>query len=197
MNWADYCILVALGLSVVIGLMRGFIGEAMALAGWVLAFWAAWTFGDRLAAQFTAISLPSARLLLGYAVCFVAVLVAAAIASFLLRKLIAGSGLSGSDRMLGMVFGLLRGLAVVTLAVLVLGFTPLPRDPWWHQSQLLPSFQRYAQWLAVHLPSDVTKHLDLRGVLPHVNAALTKPPDTQRTSAVPPSSTTPSSNHSE
>ncbi len=174
MNWADYCILATLGISVLIGLLRGFVREAMALAGWVLAFWAAWAYGDQLAAWFTAISLPSARLLVGYAVCFIAVLVVCGIIGMLLHKLIAGSGLSGSDRMLGMVFGLLRGLAVVTLTILLLGFTPLPRDPWWHQSQLLPTFQGYAQWLSARLPPDVTKHLDLRGLLPHLNPAATR-----------------------
>lgn len=172
MNWADYCIIAALGLSVLIGLWRGFVGEVLALLGWVLAFWVAWSFGDKLAAKFTAIDLPSLRLLLGYAICFIAVLIAAGIVNFLMRKLIAGSGLSGSDRMLGMLFGLVRGLAVVTLGVLLLGFTPLPRDPWWHQSQLLPSFQNYAQWLSAQLPPEVTKYLDLRGFLPQVQAAI-------------------------
>ncbi|MGA9333831.1 MAG: CvpA family protein [Rudaea sp.] len=172
MNWADYCIIAALGLSVLIGLMRGFIGEVLALLGWILAFWVAWNFGDDLAAKFTAIDQPSLRLLLGYALCFMGVLIAGGIANFLMRKLVAGSGLSGSDRMLGMLFGLVRGLAVVTLAVLLLGFTPLPRDPWWHRSQLLPSFQNYAQWLAARLPPDVTKYLDLRGLLPQVKAAI-------------------------
>src|SRR5262249_6777348 len=159
MNWADYCIIAALALSVLMGLWRGFIGEVLALACWVLAFWVAWMFGDKLAAEFTAITLPSARLLLGYSVCFVTVLIAGAIVSFLMRKLIAGSGLSGSDRLLGMLFGLLRGLALVTLTVLVLGFTPLPRDPWWKQSQLLPGFQRGAEWLSARLPPEVTKYL--------------------------------------
>jgi membrane protein required for colicin V production len=177
MNWADYCIIGALAISVLMGLWRGFIGEVLALACWVLAFWFAWRFGDKLAQQFSAIDEPSVRLLLGYAICFVAVLIAGAIVSFLMRKLIAGSGLSGSDRMLGMVFGLVRGLALVTLTVLLLGFTPLPRDPWWHQSQLVPVFQRYAQWLSARLPPDVTKHLDLRGVLPQIPPARQPPPE--------------------
>ncbi len=178
MNWADYCIIAALGLSVLMGLWRGFIGEVLALACWVLAFWVAWHFGDQLAAKFTAIDLPSARLLLGYALCFIGVLIAGAIVSFLMRKLVAGSGLSGSDRLLGMVFGLVRGLALVTLTVLLLGFTPLPRDPWWHQSQLLPTFQQSAEWLSARLPPDVTKYLDLRGLLPQIPVAVpaTPPP---------------------
>jgi len=175
MNFADYFIIAALALSVLVGLWRGFIGEVLALACWVAAFWVAWQFGDKLAAQFTAISLPSARLVLGYAICFVAVLIAGALLGFVMRKLIAGSGLSGSDRLLGMVFGLIRGLALVTLTVLILGFTPLPRDPWWQQSQLLPGFQRSAEWLSVRLPPEVTKYLDLRGLLPQLPAAPTQP----------------------
>ncbi len=175
MNWADYCILAALGLSILMGLWRGFIGEVLALAGWVLAFWVAWRFGSALAQKFTAVDEPSIRLLLGYGFCFLAVLIAGGIVGFLMRKLVAGSGLSGSDRLLGMVFGLVRGLALVTFTVLLLGFTPLPRDPWWHQSQLLPAFQGYAQWLSARLPPEATKYLDLRGILPQIPVLPHKP----------------------
>jgi membrane protein required for colicin V production len=177
MNWADYCILAVLGLSVLMGLMRGFIGEVLALAGWVLAFWFAWQFGDSVAAHLTMVDQPSIRMLLGYGLCFLLVLLVCGIVSFLMRKLVAGSGLSGSDRLLGMVFGLVRGLALVTITVLLLGFTPLPRDPWWHQSQLLPTFQGYAQWLSARLPPEATKYLDLRGLLPQIPPAPQKAPD--------------------
>ena len=176
MNWADYCIIAALGLSVLMGLWRGFIGEAIALACWVLAFWVAWTFGAQLAAQFTAITLPSARLVLGYAICFVGVLIAGALVGFLMRKLIAGSGLSGSDRMLGMVFGLIRGLAIVTIAVLILKFTPLPQDPWWKESKLLPTFENAARWLSTKLPPEVTHYLDLHTIVPQIPQAPPNPP---------------------
>ena len=176
MNWADFCIIGVLALSVLMGLLRGFIGEVLALACWIVAFWVAWTFGPRLGAAFTAIDTPSVRLLLGYAICFVAVLIAGAIVSFLMRKLIAGSGLSGSDRLLGMVFGLFRGLALIVLLVFILGFTPFPRDGWWHSSQLLPTFERGARWLSAQLPPDVAKHLDLREFLPQIPDGSGVPP---------------------
>jgi membrane protein required for colicin V production len=160
MNWADYTILAVLGLSVLMGLWRGFIGEMLALACWVCAFWVAWLFGPALADRFSAsISTPSVRVLLAYAVCFVAVLMAGAIVAFLMRKLIEGSGLSGTDRLLGMVFGLVRGAALVVLVVFLLGFTPARRDPWWGQSQLLPSFEPGAHWLGERLPSEVARYL--------------------------------------
>lgn len=184
MNFADYCILAAIGLSILMGLARGFIGEALALAGWVLAFWFAWQFGDVLAARFTAIQEPSIRLLLGYGLCFLAILLIGGIVGFAMRKIVAGGGLSGNDRLLGMVFGLVRGVALVTVAVLLLGFTPLPRDPWWHQSQLLPAFQGYAQWLSARLPPEVLKYLDLRGMLPQIPAPPQRPADPHKHSAV-------------
>ncbi|HEY6941356.1 CvpA family protein [Dokdonella sp.] len=167
MNWVDYTIVAVLALSVLMGLWRGFIGEVLALAIWIAAFWTAWMVGPALAERFSAsISTPSVRVILAYVLCFVAVLIAGAIVTFLVRKLVEGSGLSGSDRLLGMVFGLARGLALVVLVVLLLGFTPFARDPWWHQSQLLPGFERGAQWLAARLPQEVARHLEpVQGLL--------------------------------
>jgi membrane protein required for colicin V production len=161
MNWFDYAIIVALALSVLVGLWRGFIGEVMALVCWVLAFWVAWMFGPVLAEQFSAsISVPSVRVMLGYAVCFIAVLIAGAIVSYLLRKLVSGSGLSGTDRLLGMVFGLVRGFALVVLVIVLMKFTPVIRDDWWQQSRMLPTFERSASWMTTLLPEAVAKYLE-------------------------------------
>ena len=160
MTWPDYAIIAVLGLSVLMGLWRGFISEVLALAVWACAFWVAWLVGPSLAERFSAsISTPSARVILAYGLSFLAVLVAGAIVTWFVRKLVESSGLSGSDRLLGMVFGLVRGLALVVFVVLLLGFTPFTRDPWWHQSQLLPGFERSAQWLAARLPDDVARYL--------------------------------------
>ena len=179
MNWADYAILAVLGLSVLMGLWRGFIGEVLALACWAGAFWFAWVFGPALADYFsTSISTPSVRIVLAYAVCFIAVLIAGAIVAFLMRKLIEGSGLSGTDRLLGMVFGLVRGGALVVLVVFLFGFTPARRDPWWGQSQLLPGFEQGAQWLGERLPGEVARYLDPAAALlkPLLPTSVPKPP---------------------
>lgn len=160
MNWADYIIVAVLGVSVLMGLWRGFVSEVLALVIWIAAFWVAWSFGDRVAAYFdTRIELPSARLLVGYGLCFLGVLILGALLRFVMARLIEGTGLSGSDRMLGMLFGLARGGLLVTLAVFLLGFTPFTRDPWWHRSQLLPSFEGAAGWLSDRLPDTVRRYL--------------------------------------
>jgi membrane protein required for colicin V production len=176
MNWADDLILAVLGLSVLIGLWRGLVSEVLAIVCWAAAFWLAWALGERVAAQFSAIEVPSVRLLVGYGLCFFAVLVLGALVSFLMRKLVKGSGLSGTDRMFGMVFGLVRGLLVVTVVVMLAGFTPLPHDPWWRQSQLMPTFQNGAEWLSQRLPESVSRHLDLRGALPALPLPPAAPP---------------------
>jgi membrane protein required for colicin V production len=161
MNWSDYTIIAVLALSVLMGLWRGFIGEVLALACWACAFWVAWIFGPVLAERFSAsISTPSARVLLAYGLCFITVLIAGAIVTFLIRKLVESSGLSGSDRLLGMVFGLVRGLALVVLVVLLMEFTPFSRDPWWHESRLLPAFEQGSHWLTARLPASVARYLE-------------------------------------
>ena len=61
--------------------------------------------------------------------------------------------------MLGFCFGLLRGAALACVLVLLLGFTPMPQDPWWKESRLLPGFQRGAEWLRGWLPAQVAEHV--------------------------------------
>jgi membrane protein required for colicin V production len=180
-NVADIAILAVLGLSVLVGMWRGFVSEVLALAVWVCAFWVAWLLGPALAERFSgSISTPSARILLACAICFVAVLVAGAIVTWLVRKLVAGSGLSGTDRLLGMVFGLVRGLALVVLLVLLLGFTPFSRDPWWRESRLMPRFEDGARWVVARFPERLSRYLapDKVPAMPGLPALRGSPPIT-------------------
>jgi len=90
------------------------------------------------------------------------------------------TGLSGTDRLLGMLFGLLRGAALGSVAVLLAGFTPLPADPWWQQSRIVPSFQRGAEWLRTWLPESVAQEVNFVPVielrLPAPTAPAAPPP---------------------
>ncbi|HJR13989.1 MAG TPA: CvpA family protein [Rhodanobacteraceae bacterium] len=161
MNTADIAILAVLALSTLFGLMRGFVREVLSLVCWLAAFWVAWAFGDRVA-QFYGDWLhePTARLVAGYATCFLGVLIVGALVGWVLRKLMNVSGLRGGDRFLGMLFGLARGLLLVTFVVLMLGFTTAPRKAsWWRQSTLLPAFGSGAGWFARQLPPGVGHYL--------------------------------------
>jgi membrane protein required for colicin V production len=159
-SWIDYIIVGVLGLSVLIGLWRGLISEVLALATWVAAFWVAWTFGPAVSAHFEhSIDVPSIRLVVGYGLCFITVLVLGALVRFVIHRLVESTGLSGTDRLLGMIFGFARGVLLVTLMVFLVSFTAFTRDPWWKQSVLLPQFQAAAAWLGERLPAGVREHL--------------------------------------
>ncbi|MBD8874026.1 CvpA family protein [Rhodanobacter sp. DHB23] len=160
MNWIDLAILCVLGLSVLIGLFRGLVSEVLALAIWIAAFWIAWLFGPAVSAHLGAITLPMLRVAAGYAACFVLVLVLGAILRFFVQRLLVSTGLSGTDRLLGMLFGLARGALIVCVLVFLCQLTGFTREPVWRQSALLPPFQSATIWLGQQVPPGVRQHLN-------------------------------------
>ena len=161
MIWIDYAVLAIVGISGVISLMRGFVKEALSLAGWIAAFWIAIAYSGRVAAWLEGfVTVPSVRVAIGFAVLFVAVLLACGIVLRMAGLLVEKTGMSGTDRTLGIVFGVLRGVVVVGLLVLLAGLTPLPRDPWWSESSFLPHFVDIAREIGAYLPDDVRQQLD-------------------------------------
>lgn len=160
LNWADLVLLGIVALSTLVGLWRGFIVEVLGLLVWVVAFWLAFQFGKPVSELFEgSIDTPSARLFAAYALLFLGALVVGGLATWLVGRLVNSTGLSGTDRLLGLVFGLLRGGAVACLLVLLLGFTPMPQDEWWQQSRLMPGFERGALYLRGLLPESVAQHV--------------------------------------
>lgn len=163
---ADIVLLAILGISTLVGLWRGFVVEVMSLAVWVAAFWLAFVFGDEVAAMFDGVvQAGAARWFLGYVTTFILALLVGGLATWLLGKLVSSTGLSGTDRLLGLGFGLLRGAALICVLVLVLGFTPAPQDAWWRESRLIPRFQPGAEWMRGWLPSTVAEHIRFDPVL--------------------------------
>ncbi|MGE7136280.1 CvpA family protein [Luteibacter sp. NPDC031894] len=160
MNWADYVILAVLFISVLIGLARGLISEVLSLVIWVAAFWVAWLFGPAVARYFEgSVTLPTARIAIGYGLCFITVLLVGAVFRFLISRLVSGTGLGGVDRLLGMLFGLARGVLIVSGVVFLLSFTPLPNEPMWRESAMLPQFAAPAAWLGQQVPANVREYM--------------------------------------
>ena len=159
MSWPDIAILAIIGISAVISLFRGFVREVLSLAAWVVAFWVAFTFTEQFAKLLEAyIALPSMRSLAAFIVLLIGTLFAIGIVNYLIGKIIDSTGLSGTDRVLGVVFGVVRGVAVVGILVLLAGATPAPQDPWWKESLFLGHFQRLAEYSLQYLPPDFAKH---------------------------------------
>lgn len=161
MTWPDYLILATIGISLLVGVLRGFIKEVFSLVVWAAAFVVAYRFaGDVAVVMEEQVSVPSARTAIGFVGLFILVLVVGGLANYLLGRLVESTGLSGTDRLLGGFFGVARGVAIVVAAVLVAGFTPLPADPWWKESKLIRSFMPLVTWSAGFLPAAAAEHLD-------------------------------------
>ena len=160
MIWIDYAILAIVGISGVISLMRGFVREALSLAGWIAAFWISLAFSGRAAVLLDGyVTVPSARLAIAFAVLFIGVLLLCGILLRMAGLLVERTGMSGTDRTLGIVFGVLRGIVIAALLVMLAGLTPLPRDPWWRQSVFLPHFVELAHELRFYLPPDIQRQI--------------------------------------
>ena len=160
MIWIDYAILGVVGISGAISLMRGFVREALSLAGWVAAFWAALAFSGEVAAWLEGhVSVPSVRVRIAFAAIFFGVLLLVGVVLRLAGLVVERTGLSGTDRTLGIVFGVLRGIVIAGLLVLLAGLTPLPLDPWWTQSILLPHLVELANEIRAFLPADLQQQI--------------------------------------
>lgn len=159
MIWIDYLILGIIALSALISVFRGFIKEAFSLLVWIAAFWLSWSFFREFSVHLqTWISLPSARLGVAFALIMITVLIVGGIINYLLAQLVEHTGLSGTDRLLGIFFGIGRGAMIIAILILLAGLTPFPRDPWWQQSLLIPHFQEISIWLKGFLPDDIAGH---------------------------------------
>lgn len=162
MQYADYIVLAIIAISILVGAIRGFVKEAFSLIVWAAAFLIAFHYSGALAIHLEGhIELPSARTSLAFAGLFLSVLLVGGLLTFLVGKLVEKTGLSGTDRLLGGVFGGIRGVALVLAIVLFAGLTPIPQDPWWQQSRAIQSLMPLAEWAAGYLPDYILEHLDL------------------------------------
>lgn len=148
MNWADWAILAILVVSSLISLKRGFVKEALSLVNWVLAFFIAMAFRDVLSALLTSyISTPSVRDMVAFAALFAATLIVGAMINNLIGEIVRLTGLGGTDRTFGMIFGALRGFIIVMAILLFLPLAlPIDKDPWWSESLLIPELLSLEGW---------------------------------------------------
>ncbi len=163
MIWIDYSIIGVIFISLVIGLFRGFVKEAFSLLTWAVAIFIGLAFSREFSGYLQSIiSYPSARIAAAFAILFIATLILGGIVGFLLGELVKKTGLTGSDRFAGMIFGIGRGMLVVALLVMLAGLTPLPEDPWWRESKLIPPFQKLAIWMRDNFPAGIADFIHYR-----------------------------------
>ncbi len=156
----DCAVLTLVLASAAIGAWRGVVGEIIALAAWVLAFFAARWWGEEIAQVFfSAITDTTLRIVAGWAAVFIGVLVLMALVRLAVRGLLKALGLSLSDRLLGIVFGLARGLAIVLALVAVGGMIALPKEKWWSGAMFSAPLETAVLACKPWLPPAVSKRI--------------------------------------
>ena len=153
MTVVDYLLIAIVCVSVIISIFRGFVKEALSLASLIIAIWAAAQFGAQMGDLIGgSIESETLRAWLGRAVLLVGILFAGGILSWLVSELLDSTGLSGTNRAVGMIFGLARGIILAGVFVLLLDFAGFAESSWWKESKLIP----YVSPVAV-VVSDLTE----------------------------------------
>ena len=136
----DWVIIGVVGLSTLISIRRGFVKEALSLFTWVSAVLIARLFAVQLTVVLDPyIETDPLRLGVSYLVLFVATLILGGMVNHLVGEFVKMTGLTGLDRMLGMIFGFARGGVIILVVVALMHYVmPVEKDDWYEQSQLIP-----------------------------------------------------------
>ncbi|MDT1461834.1 colicin V production protein [Escherichia coli] len=154
MVWIDYAIIAVIAFSSLVSLIRGFVREALSLVTWGCAFFVASHYYTYLSVWFTGFEDELVRNGIAIAVLFIATLIVGAIVNFVIGQLVEKTGLSGTDRVLGVCFGALRGVLIVAAILFFLdSFTGVSESEDWSKSQLIPQFSFIIRWFFDYLQS--------------------------------------------
>lgn len=149
MNFIDYLILITLLVSVILGFFRGFLREAIGLLSWLGGLWLAWHFADVLEPHLGGqLSKAPYNLWAARGILLLACLVTGWLAGNLVSYFMTQSGLSLMlDRTIGVLFGFIRGVVLVAIAVLLAREVNLDESSWWKRSYLLPAATEVSSWV--------------------------------------------------
>jgi len=158
MSWVDIAIVTIIGLSVLTGLFRGFVKELVALCVWILAIWLGYHYSQSLDPWLKPyIHEQSPRSVVGFIAILFATLLAGGIVNAMLSFILKRAGLSGTDRTLGMGFGFLRGVFIVSLLIVAVKMTSLPYEQYSKDSKLCVKFDPLVVWLLAKMPDVINQ----------------------------------------
>ncbi len=149
MNGADYLIIGVLAFSALLGLLRGFLREAIGVIAWLGGLWLAWRYAPVIEPLLGgALENPPVSTWAARAIIVIAVLMLGWLVAGVLNYVLRNSSLSLMvDRLLGFLFGLVRGAVVIAAVVMLAQFVQLNDMPWWKKSKLLPFTSEYSGWI--------------------------------------------------
>lgn len=150
MNIADYVVIAAVVLSAIVGAVRGFLREAIALGAWIVALWVAWHFSDAIEPHLGGLLATSyvkpwaARVIIVALILLVGAGIGALVGHYVRLSIF-----SGMDRFLGFLFGAARGVVLIGVFVILAQLLKLDGEIWWRHSVLLPYGDSVASGLRV------------------------------------------------
>jgi membrane protein required for colicin V production len=149
MNAADYLVIIVLAITIVLGVIRGFMREAIALLAWLGGMWLAWRYSDVLGPYLGGLLAEEPqRTWVGRGAILGGVMLVSWIIGGVLSYFVPQSGLSLTlDRALGALFGALRGVTLIALVVMLAHVVQLDQVKWWKNSALLPYTETLAGWI--------------------------------------------------
>jgi membrane protein required for colicin V production len=156
----DWILLAVIGFSMLLGLLRGIVQEIFSLAGWVAAFYLAQYYAPNMA-QWLPMegSSEMLRFAAGFVVVFVVVLIVQVLITGVVRKMLSMVGLGVLDRLLGSLFGALRGVVILLAATVLVGMTPMRESEAWQQAQGAKWLKALLYVLKPALPADFGKYI--------------------------------------
>jgi len=156
----DYTILAIVGISMLLGMMRGLVREALNLLAWVAAFWVANAYTVEIAPLLPeAIPTESVRFFAAFVVLFLGALLLTSLVTVALTELVKTLKLGAFDKGLGALFGLMRGLLVVLTLVLLAGLTSMPHQGVWRNAMFSAPLEAFAADVKPWLPEGLSKRI--------------------------------------
>jgi len=166
MTGFDFAVMVILLVSLLLGLWRGLVYEVLSLVGWPVAFVLSKLFAGSVTPMMPGHVLSNVegaqetmRIMLAYAVVFIAVLIVWGVLAWLLSRLVKAVGLGWVDRVLGGLFGVLRGVLVVLVLVWLAGLTHIPEQPFWRSAQMSKTAEGAALLTKAWLPDNIARRI--------------------------------------
>jgi membrane protein required for colicin V production len=149
----DIIIAAAILLSIVVGLFRGFVKEAISIVALLVAIWASLYFGPAVGdVSQSWLSSDELQKWFGRVLVFAVILSLGGLLGWGLSKIIRWSALSGMDRFLGSLFGAARGVLLVAVAIIGGQFAGFDQDAWWSESLLIPHLELVSDWIKIIAP---------------------------------------------
>lgn len=148
MNELDWLIVIIVAFSALMSLLRGFVKEAFSLLTWLVALFVGLALSPNLAQLLSNwLAHEVLRMIVAFLCLFLVTLIIGGVISSLVVSLVSKTGLGPLDRLLGTVFGALRGAVIIMAVLLVVQpFIVMDDFSWWRESHLIPHFLRMEDW---------------------------------------------------